>query len=168
MRLAIFLIFSAAAVQGAMAQTTFSFAGLAWGDSIDMVDSKLKSAGFSGCEALEKIKCKTFAVCSCNFSGSPVKHGMASFDDKKLESVSVYVVDSVATTAVLKQKYGQPLPHKDISQLSPMQRADEILTSRWSATTGETLVINRFSVDYVSGTRNKGAADRKRSDASNF
>ena len=169
MKLALAALLFSTLATGAMAQTTFGFSGLTWGDSIDTVDTKLKAAGFSGCAMLAKLKCKTFALCYCNFSGSVVQNATASFDEKKLDQVSVNVYDRAATEEVLKQKYGPPLPRRDVSHLGLLGQGEEILTSRWKATTGETLEINYYgTVIYTSGTYNKKVEERNRANASKF
>jgi len=155
-----------AVAQAATAQTTYSFSGLAWGESVEIVDSKLVASGFSGCTYFEKIKCKVLSSCVCSFSGGPVESGWVSFENGKLSSVSVRPYDLAAATVALRQKYGSPLPKKDEPRSGMLQKPEG---PRWESQNGETLEVNSIGyLVYVSGASNKDAASRSRSDASKF
>lgn len=165
------LIFSTllllAIIQNATAETTFSFAGLHWGDSIDTVDSRLKAAGFSGCALLEKMTCKIGKTCDCGFTGPGIKHGSAGFDGKKLDRVSVFVDDNLAMREVLRRKYGQPLPQQNAPRSNNPFLDRNFL--RWRALTGETLEIDfPGPIVYTSGTYNKKEEQREKSETSMF
>lgn len=169
MKLFLFCLFLCVSLPNAVAQTTFSFAGFVWGDTIDVVDEKLKASGLSGCETGQKAKCKVFAVCSCAFSGADIKSGIASFRDKKLDSVWMSVVDHAATTQALKNRYGPPLPRRNVSHLSVWEQSEETLTSRWKSEAGESLEINADGVlTYKSGAHNKNREAHRRSQSSKF
>ena len=152
------------------AQTTFSFAGLTWGDPIQTVDSKLKAAGFSGCAMHEKLICKVVASCSCSFEGPTISSGQATLAHNKVESVYVNVWDLEDTRVVLKQKYGPPLPrNRDIESDNVSVALSEMLTSRWRSAAGETLVLGRSkSLLYVSGEKNRKDQSQDRANKSAF
>lgn len=90
----------------------FSFASLAWGDSVVGVDAKLKGEGFSGCEALVmlRLKCKVNETCECLFGGPGIQDGRAQFSEGQLALVVVTAKSTAATLEALKGKYGPHLP----------------------------------------------------------
>lgn len=152
----------------AAAQTTFSFAGLSWGDSLQVVDSKLKAAGFSGCAIHEKMLCKAMTTCRCQIKGPAVQEGWAELTNDKLEEVFVQVQNFSESADALKKKYGPPIiePYKSVFESGPDRSGDQ----SWSAPTGETLELIRSHryLTYTSGERNRKTDMRDRAKKSVF
>lgn len=172
MRAALCLVCSVFAMNIAFAQTTFSFAGLSWGDSIQTVDRKLKAAGFSGCAIQEKLYCKAAQTCRCRIQGPAVQEGWAELTNNKLQQVFVTVHNFYDTADVLTKKYGPPKA-KPESRPPPGQYAlfgSTDLDHHWIAPTGETLkLINSHRwLTYTSGERNRGAASKDKANKSLF
>lgn len=128
-------------------QTTYSFSGLNWGDSIDVVDLKLKSAGFSGCATFEMLKCNISSNCRCKFKGSQIQESEAYFENNRLVTVDVYGLDNNQARATLLRKYGPliPVPVRDISSMGIMAGSSELmreLEGHWKSKYGETIDQN--------------------------
>lgn len=169
MRFILFIILEIALATNAMAQTTYSFSGLSWGDSLEAAHAKLEVAGFSGCKSKERIECRLLSNCQCNFSGIPIKHGYASFDKSGLLSVVVSVDNYSDTENTLRKKYGNPLPIRDLSQLKGFAKSEELLTLRWKTQSGESLEMNPSGVvTYSSAELNKQTESKLRADQSKF
>ena len=150
------------------AQTTYSFAGLSWGDSIGTVDSKLKAAGFAGCAMHEKMFCKAATTCRCQIKGPAVQEGWAELTNDKLEQVFVTVHDWSDTVDVLTKKYGPPIPRP---QNSPRRgQFDLDMDRNWKAPTGDTveLLHSHLWLTYTSGTRNRTLNSQDRAKKSVF
>lgn len=143
MRAALCLVCSAFLMNIAIAQTTFSFAGLFWGDSIQIVDSKLKDAGFSGCAIQEKVSCRAAQTCRCRIQGPAVQEGWAELTDDRLQKVFVTVHDWSETDVLLRKKYGPPTTLKPKSgRLGQYDLANGVDVDRiWVAPTRETLEL---------------------------
>jgi len=153
----------------AVAQTTFSFSGLQWGENVDQVNAKLRTAGFSGCALIERIKCKLASECMCNFNGPSIRNGWATFKDNKLDQVSVNVADLAGTTSALRSKYGPPLPKLPVKSQDTLAEIEEVLTSRWKSQYGETLQIGHTGhVEYRSGEKVRAQEDRVKRESSVF
>lgn len=176
MKSAVILLLGLGLAQYAAAQTTFSFSGLAWGDSIEVVDTKLRAAGFSGCALKERLLCKATERCGCEFEG-PGIFGAASalFDGPRLDRVEVHVFpdDQTSTQRTLVSKYGPPLPRRQPKQVGPNAGVFELLGSadlsdRWQSRYGETLTFEAGFLSYTSGAFYKRQEERKRSEASKF
>ena len=167
MKTLIAALLALALIDGARAQTAFSFSGLQWGDTLETVDSKLKIAGFSGCSIAEKLTCKAIGKCMCTFSGSGVLNSRASFEGLALDSIAVAVADANAVLETLKRKYGTPLPKRDMGQGTGVF-ADIDFTVRWQSQYGETILVEGASVLYTSGSFYKRQEERKRLEGSKF
>lgn len=141
-------------VHSANAQTPFTFAGSSWGESIQTFDTKLKQAGFTGCEWQEKMLCSTRTICTCTFDGSTIRFGRANFTNQKMDSVTVGVQNQEATSDTLKKKYGPPLPTVNNPKLTPYLQYQEQQILRWRNAKGDTLVLDQNSVlEYTSGEK---------------
>lgn len=116
--------------------SAFSFATLAWGESVATVDTKLKSEGFSGCEALVmlRLKCKANEYCECFFKGPGILDGRAQFREGQLGLVVVTATSTTAALDALKRKYGPHLPVAPSNR--PMQsllEPDPSTLRRWKS-----------------------------------
>lgn len=87
------------------AQTTMSFAGTTWGESLQTTNEKLKAAGFSGCGFAEIMACKAAGMCTCRFTGPSIAEGVASYSANRLEGIQVHGVEWAETAVLLKSKY---------------------------------------------------------------
>ncbi len=153
------------------AQTTYSFAGLSWGDSIQTVDSKLKAAGFSGCAMHEKMFCKAATTCRCQIKGPAVQEGWAELTNGQLEQVFVTVHDWSESVDVLTKKYGPAISHPPTPNTGKHSAFGSTnLDSRWRAPTGETLelVQSHRYLTYKSGARNRTATSQEQAKKSVF
>lgn len=176
MKRTVAFLFGAILAQVSVAQTTFSFSGLAWGDTIDVVDTKLRAAGFSGCTLKEKVLCKAAGRCSCEFDGPGLfGAGAALFDGPRLDRVEVHVFpdDRAGTLRTLVGKYGPPLPRRQAKQVRSNAGIFELLDSadladRWQSTYGETLTFEEGFLSYTSGAFYRRQEERKRTEASKF
>lgn len=172
MRFGFCLICSVFAMNIAFAQTTFSFAGLSWGDSVQQVDTKLKAAGFSGCAFQEKLLCKAAQTCRCRVQGPAVQEGWAELTNDKLHRVFVTVHDWSDTVDVLTKKYGPPkILRPPARGLGKFDLDNGVEVERiWIAPTSETLELlpSHRWLTYTSGERNRGAASKDKANKSLF
>lgn len=125
----------------ALAQTTFSFSGLKWGDEASRVISQLKSAGYS-VGVTEIFKCKVNPECALGFEG-PV-NGMAFTHNKVLNRVVIYSNRSAYDERLsrLKERYGQPIvPRKPDGMSNIDFFASNQSYLRWHSPSGEELVL---------------------------
>lgn len=151
----------------AASQTTFSFAGLAWGESVDAVDRKLKTSGFTGCNLKDKLICLARESCDCNFEGPSISHGAAQITDKKLVKVTVQVENWRTTFEVLVQKYGQP--KSGSTYVSPFEGGGDPRIV-WTTSSGESIVFlkSHSQLIYTSGSENRKSQAHDRSNRSMF
>jgi len=89
----------------AAAQSTLSFAGATWGESLQTTNEKLKAAGFSGCAFIEVMACKAAVKCHCSFTGPSISSGTASYTNNRLDGFNLYGINWVETKHVLEAKY---------------------------------------------------------------
>jgi len=120
-------VFAVLATAHASAQTTYSFSGSSWGESLASFDQKIRASGFSGCAILEKLKCSAATLCACTFTGDSIRNGWAVFEKNKLEQIFVNVYDHAATTQILIGKYGPRHPSRNVSNLGVFPQSEELL-----------------------------------------
>ena len=167
--LCVILILCLFSVVSSHAQTkSYMFSDLAWTDTVDEVDKKLRAAGYSGCEARRRLECKATGSCNCSFNGAGIANGNVIFQARKLSSVVIGVIDEAAVGIALTQKYGEPairvikksrdVPIRDLSDFGP-----DIKILTWRSLTGDTIVLNGGVLNYASGST-ESSRDRRTSD----
>ena len=92
-RLLTLLLFCIAST-AAQAQTTFSFSGLAWGDSVDQVVAKLKAANLPPTSWTERLTCRVRSDCTLRFEGAV--SGIAEFKGNGLSFVWIFSTSDAA------------------------------------------------------------------------
>ena len=164
MRLVILIATLSLFLSVSQAQTRFSFSGLSWGESLDQVEVKLKSAEFKlSREFKNKISCRVQSNCSLDFEGQV--RGSASFESGKLVEVRIFSDSNTYSerAAKLKERYGAPLPNPP-STGGGILATLEGLNLNWRSADGETLQLDSSgAIFYRSGTINNAEEGKRNS-----
>lgn len=152
-------VFYCTAAISAPYATTFSFAGIQWGESVDQVEARLRSSGLTFESSWEKIACKFRDACSLRFDGT--LSGSAAFD--KHGAVEVVIFSSNGTSserlAKLIKQYGPPLKNPPtVPGPGYLTRMDS--GSHWLSASGESLDFDGGYIRYASAPANQQRAAR--------
>lgn len=130
------------------------FSDLTWSDSVQVVDKKLRAAGYSGCSLPRQLECRTSHSCNCQFDGPSIVNGNAVFEDNRLIMINMAVTDPLGVRHALTSKHGVPQASTKVLGGTPNATDGprrEVTTFVWRSPTGDRVELRESLLDYYSG-----------------